>query len=202
MPPEDNPVLDMPTDREEYEAWEQSQAGPAAEPGEIVDAEFTVEQPASRLTAHEVTALAIEDEIAKCEREIVAIKQQYMYAKAQKEEAIERLREHTRSLREPKLPFPEEAEPYDAWQGQSLTSALIGVSAKVLESMGEQGLRTVGDLQEYLESHTLSDLKGVGEKKSEMVESALEEFWKRWNEKHPAPQEPVEADDHADEQEQ
>ena len=71
----------------------------------------------------------------------------------------------------------------DSWRSVPLTEALQGCSEKVLNSLHEAGLDTVGDLADYTVDgkRELTDISGIGAAKTARIEEAMVEFWARRN---------------------
>lgn len=68
----------------------------------------------------------------------------------------------------------------ESWRLETLAS--LGLPKKLLEKLAENDppLQTVGDVSDWIDADKrLTDIKGVGQAKAELIEQALEEFWKR-----------------------
>lgn len=78
-------------------------------------------------------------------------------------------------------PVAETAKEDDSWRSAPL-SELTGLSGKLLETLEDSGLKTMGQLADYTSSgKQLTDLSGIGPGKATKIEEACDEFWARWN---------------------
>ena len=85
-------------------------------------------------------------------------------------------------------PFPAEAARLPTFEGHADWRTVpvgdltrFGLTAKLVEKMVEGGLGTIGDVAELnAKGLSLVDVKGVGEKAADRIESALALFWKAW----------------------
>lgn len=192
MPPEDDPMLDQPADREEYDAA--MAVNEVVTPdGEVVDAEFTVtpEVPYSHKKLFE-----LQDNLRRAEAGLEVAKENVKYAKAAVDAAVQAIDAHITDMRQLRLPFAEPDQPSgpDGWRDLAISEALVGLTPGILSAFVDASLGTMGDLQDFLESGELTDIDGLGESKAEAVKDAMEKFWADWHQKHPAQQELVDED--------
>lgn len=82
-----------------------------------------------------------------------------------------------------------------SWRNVPLTEALQGIKAAVIAKLAEADLRTVGELQDFVnakgkEGYTdpLTLIKGIGAATAEKISQALAEFMARWRAAHPQPE--------------
>jgi hypothetical protein len=75
------------------------------------------------------------------------------------------------------LPLPDPNSPDElAWRSTALSE--IGLSGKLLESLEDAGLKTMGLLADYTAAgKLLTDIAGIGKGKAEKIEQACEGFW-------------------------
>ena len=107
---------------------------------------------------------------------------------------------------QPSLPFtdpdspdgPPATAPDDgSWREADIRGALRGLTVGVYEKLEEAELTTVGKLSDYLQKCHLTDIAGIGQVKADMIEQALEDFWKRRNVELSAPKATIGPDDRA-----
>jgi hypothetical protein len=151
--------------------------------------------------------LRIEAEITKLDGKIEEQSEALKVLKARREGLITDLRKAVKNS-QPGLPFGDGAlstlpVPDADWRQVSLATALQGhVTEKMLEKLAEADLKTVGELGDFCKANRLTDIKGVGEKKAEEIEKALEQFWAERNqcvEKPPQEESPAQEEQPATE---
>lgn len=63
----------------------------------------------------------------------------------------------------------------DAWRSEPIRT--LDLDSAVLKSIGEKAGETLGDFADWLQSHELTDLPGVGEATAEKIRDAWATFW-------------------------
>jgi hypothetical protein len=71
-------------------------------------------------------------------------------------------------------------QPDEAWKATPLDFVLGGaVTAGAIEKLGERGLHTLGDLDEFRAKHQLAEVPGIGAAKVGKIEAAIAEYWRK-----------------------
>lgn len=104
MPHEDDPMLNQPADREEYEAV-MATTEIITTDGEVVDAEFTV-QPGVPF-AHK-RLFELQDNLRRAEATLEVARENVKYAKVAVDEAVQAIDAHITDMRQLQLPFATE----------------------------------------------------------------------------------------------
>jgi DNA-directed RNA polymerase alpha subunit len=67
---------------------------------------------------------------------------------------------------------------FELWRQASV--AELGLPEIIVTLLCESGLETIGKIADYSESgKRLTDIPNIGEKKAEVIERALEEYWRK-----------------------
>jgi len=74
-----------------------------------------------------------------------------------------------------------------SWRDTLLSTLFLGLPHGIIEKCHASSIQTLGQLSDFInDNHVLTDIPGVGAVKAEMIEHALEIFWRRRNASSPA----------------
>ena len=131
------------------------------------------------------------NKIARLQMVIIERTASLKAAKGEYENELEKL---YKTIDQPELPFPLEDENRQASEWRNATLEELGIGGKMEALLLEAGLDTLGKLSEYCESHTLTEIKGVGDSMAEKISQKLEDYWSTHPQTDESEIEPEESD--------
>jgi hypothetical protein len=184
--------------RGQIEAWRTEQAAEDeadALPRPSLNGKHDAPKAAARLPDREEAWARIrecEQRVAAAENIALNLKKRASAAKAEFDSCVSELRQAVREANTPQAPTlfdgdaSQPAAP-ESWQDFPLSRwDAFGLNASIIDTLGEQGISTVGDLQDYTKPNDagyckkLTDLNGIGAGKAQKIEDAGIQFWAAW----------------------
>lgn len=72
---------------------------------------------------------------------------------------------------------PAPASDPEAWRAIPLSET--GIPAKIVQTLADAGLNTMGEMSDFMARGRLTDIKGIGKGKAEQIENTLADYWVR-----------------------
>ena len=127
-------------------------------------------------------------EVATMDSEIDDLTEKRKKLNKNRETKIDEIKELSQQLRQPDMPLFEKERlkkegKDEAWRTvpiETLQQYHDGFSDSLVGKLLEYPLKTIGDLADFGKSefNQLTNIKGIGEAKAEIIEASLEEYWK------------------------
>lgn len=64
---------------------------------------------------------------------------------------------------------------YPGWRDVTLAS--LGIKGSLLEKLAEQEIITIGHVADYCKFKKLTDLRGIGQAKADLIQEAIDKYW-------------------------